>query len=391
MFDYVRLATRSGAAQLAGRYRRDRRCTTWFTQCCLSPLRCSGFRFRFRFRSAQVVDVGVIDEIQLLADPSRGWAWTRALFGIPAREACRATHLDPPGFFPGFLPRVSPPGFSPCFHFLLLCGLGCGPVGQAARRSRASHWRRCVVTPYRIASHRIVSLSTFRAQLSWLRRAPLHRPARACGRGARTRNCARCTSAGTRRRCRSCVRQQPRWAKRSRSATTSVSRRCWWRQALPCRPSLPLRPPALSCRSALPPYPAALPCGRSLPLCPPALSCRSALLPYPAALPSRPILPPSPPALPCRSALPRAPVEAWSQQQRAEVASAGFSCFRLGFPRGRLGFPAFGWVSPRPAGVFMLSAGFPRGRLLTLRACMPLVGRRDRCRGITLLCSQGTR
>jgi ATP-dependent RNA helicase SUPV3L1/SUV3 len=33
-----------------------------------------------------VLDVGVVDEIQLLADDSRGWAWTRALYGLPARE-----------------------------------------------------------------------------------------------------------------------------------------------------------------------------------------------------------------------------------------------------------------------------------------------------------------
>ncbi|MEA1834333.1 SUV3 C-terminal domain-containing protein [Methylobacterium durans] len=31
------------------------------------------------------VDVAVIDEIQMLADPDRGWAWTNALFGIPAK------------------------------------------------------------------------------------------------------------------------------------------------------------------------------------------------------------------------------------------------------------------------------------------------------------------
>ncbi|GLS45382.1 helicase-related protein [Methylobacterium brachythecii] len=30
------------------------------------------------------VDVAVIDEIQMLSDPDRGWAWTNALFGIPA-------------------------------------------------------------------------------------------------------------------------------------------------------------------------------------------------------------------------------------------------------------------------------------------------------------------
>lgn len=32
------------------------------------------------------VDVAVLDEIQLIGDESRGWAWTRALLGVPARE-----------------------------------------------------------------------------------------------------------------------------------------------------------------------------------------------------------------------------------------------------------------------------------------------------------------
>ena len=32
------------------------------------------------------VDVAVIDEIQMLRCPERGWAWTRALLGIPAKE-----------------------------------------------------------------------------------------------------------------------------------------------------------------------------------------------------------------------------------------------------------------------------------------------------------------
>lgn len=32
------------------------------------------------------VDVAVLDEIQLLGDESRGWAWTRALLGVPASE-----------------------------------------------------------------------------------------------------------------------------------------------------------------------------------------------------------------------------------------------------------------------------------------------------------------
>ncbi|KAF9359538.1 RNA helicase [Mortierella sp. AD094] len=32
------------------------------------------------------VEVAVIDEIQMLADPSRGWAWTQALLSLPAQE-----------------------------------------------------------------------------------------------------------------------------------------------------------------------------------------------------------------------------------------------------------------------------------------------------------------
>lgn len=34
----------------------------------------------------QPFDVGVIDEIQMISDPSRGWAWTRALLGARAKE-----------------------------------------------------------------------------------------------------------------------------------------------------------------------------------------------------------------------------------------------------------------------------------------------------------------
>ena len=30
------------------------------------------------------VECAVIDEIQMMADPDRGWAWTRALLGVPA-------------------------------------------------------------------------------------------------------------------------------------------------------------------------------------------------------------------------------------------------------------------------------------------------------------------
>jgi ATP-dependent RNA helicase SUPV3L1/SUV3 len=31
------------------------------------------------------IEIAVIDEIQMLSDPDRGWAWTNALFGIPAK------------------------------------------------------------------------------------------------------------------------------------------------------------------------------------------------------------------------------------------------------------------------------------------------------------------
>ena len=31
-------------------------------------------------------DVAIIDEIQLLRDSTRGWAWTRALLGLVAKE-----------------------------------------------------------------------------------------------------------------------------------------------------------------------------------------------------------------------------------------------------------------------------------------------------------------
>lgn len=33
-----------------------------------------------------LVDVAVIDEIQMLQDSQRGWAWTRALLGVVAKE-----------------------------------------------------------------------------------------------------------------------------------------------------------------------------------------------------------------------------------------------------------------------------------------------------------------
>lgn len=46
----------------------------------------------------QIYEVGVIDEIQMIADPKRGWAWTRAVLGSRAVELhlcgeARAVHL----------------------------------------------------------------------------------------------------------------------------------------------------------------------------------------------------------------------------------------------------------------------------------------------------------
>ncbi len=35
------------------------------------------------------VDVAVVDEIQMIGDQSRGWAWTRALMGVPVRMTAR--------------------------------------------------------------------------------------------------------------------------------------------------------------------------------------------------------------------------------------------------------------------------------------------------------------
>jgi ATP-dependent RNA helicase SUPV3L1/SUV3 len=40
------------------------------------------------------VDVAVIDEIQMISDPDRGWAWTNALFGIPAKTLILAGSDD---------------------------------------------------------------------------------------------------------------------------------------------------------------------------------------------------------------------------------------------------------------------------------------------------------
>jgi ATP-dependent RNA helicase SUPV3L1/SUV3 len=46
---------------------------------------------------ARTVDVAVIDEIQMIAQPDRGWAWTRALLGTRAKELhlCGETRVIP--------------------------------------------------------------------------------------------------------------------------------------------------------------------------------------------------------------------------------------------------------------------------------------------------------
>ncbi|MBU0553456.1 helicase [Myxococcota bacterium] len=42
----------------------------------------------------QIVDLAIIDEIQLLHDPDRGWAWVNALVGVPAREVIMTGSAD---------------------------------------------------------------------------------------------------------------------------------------------------------------------------------------------------------------------------------------------------------------------------------------------------------
>lgn len=44
--------------------------------------------------SNRIVDVCIIDEIQMIADSSRGWAWTRALIGAPAKRVVLTGSAD---------------------------------------------------------------------------------------------------------------------------------------------------------------------------------------------------------------------------------------------------------------------------------------------------------
>ncbi|KAJ8685529.1 hypothetical protein QAD02_021322, partial [Eretmocerus hayati] len=42
--------------------------------------------YSFSYVRVRIGGVAIIDEIQLIRDPGRGWAWTRALLGVPASE-----------------------------------------------------------------------------------------------------------------------------------------------------------------------------------------------------------------------------------------------------------------------------------------------------------------
>ena len=46
------------------------------------------FQYTLLYYILQIIldEVAVIDEIQLMRDPGRGWAWTRALLGVMAEE-----------------------------------------------------------------------------------------------------------------------------------------------------------------------------------------------------------------------------------------------------------------------------------------------------------------
>lgn len=43
------------------------------------------------------MQVAVLDEIQMLSDPCRGWGWTRAFLGLPARQlhVCGSANVLP--------------------------------------------------------------------------------------------------------------------------------------------------------------------------------------------------------------------------------------------------------------------------------------------------------
>lgn len=43
---------------------------------------------------SRIVDIAVVDEIQLIADQDRGWAWTQAVIGMPAREIIMTGSTD---------------------------------------------------------------------------------------------------------------------------------------------------------------------------------------------------------------------------------------------------------------------------------------------------------
>ena len=58
------------------------------------------------------VDVAVIDEVQMIASPDRGWAWTRAVLGLPASELhlCGEQRSSRAACAPPLLPACASPG-----------------------------------------------------------------------------------------------------------------------------------------------------------------------------------------------------------------------------------------------------------------------------------------
>jgi len=76
-----------------------------------------------------LVQVGVLDEVQMLADPGRGWGWTRVLLGMQVRACVLVCELSLPSSL-----RVDVSG--------------CWWAGRWACRSNISHayhaWAACL-------------------------------------------------------------------------------------------------------------------------------------------------------------------------------------------------------------------------------------------------------
>jgi ATP-dependent RNA helicase SUPV3L1/SUV3 len=84
--------------------------------------------------------VGVLDEVQLLADPTRGWSWTRVLLGLPAEQL----HLCGDPAAARLLQRLA----AACGDTLHATRYRCGvAVSSGSSSSSSSHGRgrACVV------------------------------------------------------------------------------------------------------------------------------------------------------------------------------------------------------------------------------------------------------